>query len=202
METQPQDTHPQDPIDRIALRIEEMRRDSVARGPMRVLHKLFLDFFMGMMRLLASLAEQRRNGTLPEWAPAPMAEQPRAWPADLRPRESGWVEHRYPREACGGRAVYERFEQPEVAKAIAEAPGEKPGIEQPTGASPPRQSRVGKLKADCEPVAVRSRPAHDGYWPRLRGPALVSTGNAGFLRVDSKKWVLPRSDNCVQFVTV
>jgi len=37
---------------------------------MRLLHNLMLDLFMSIFRLLASLAEQTRNGTLPAEAPA------------------------------------------------------------------------------------------------------------------------------------
>src|SRR5271165_1670247 len=122
MTTQAQDTHTQDPIERFTLRMEELRRDSVVRGPMRLLHNLFLDFFMSMFRLLASLAEQRRNGTLPEWAPPAAAEQSRAWPAELRPRESGWVEHRYPRDASGGGEMHAPLERPEMPSEPTEAP--------------------------------------------------------------------------------
>src|SRR5271168_2008100 len=96
MTTQTQDTQTQDPIDRFTLRMEEIRQDSVVRGPMRLLHNLFLDFFMGFFKLLAKLAEQRRNGTLPELAP----EQERVWPP-LRQRESGWAEYQSPYEPCG-----------------------------------------------------------------------------------------------------
>src|SRR5271166_6080235 len=109
MTTQAQDTHPQDPIDRLTLRIEEMRGDSVVRGPARVLHNLFLEFFLAMIRLLASFAEMRRNGTLPVIAPVVATEQPRAWPADLRPRESGWLEYQYAEGA---------FEQPETNERV------------------------------------------------------------------------------------
>src|SRR5271156_3600926 len=100
MATQTQDTHTRDTIRRFALRMAGMRQDSVMRGPMRLLQFLILrlffkDFFAGMSKLLADLAEQRRNGTLPEMTPAVEPEEARAWP-ELRQRKSGWAGYRKP----------------------------------------------------------------------------------------------------------
>src|SRR5271167_838501 len=138
METQTQDTHPQDPIDRLTLCIEELRSMPGVRGQMWLLHLLFLDFFMSMFKMLASLAEMRRNGTLPAVAPAAAPEEPRAWPADLRPRESGWLEHR---------DLHDPWGEPEVTAPIAEAqcemaPREEPGVEQPAGLPPKARVRT------------------------------------------------------------
>ena len=76
----------QDPNYSFSLRIDEMRRECGVYGPARLLHNLFLDFFMSLFKLFANLAEQRRNGMLPEIV-AP--KEPYAWPP-LRQRESGW----------------------------------------------------------------------------------------------------------------
>ena len=126
MATQTRDTHTQDLIKRFALRMAGMRQDSVMRGPMRLLQFLILrlffkDFFAGMSKLLADLAEQRRNGTLPEMAPAVEPEEARAW-SELRQRKSGWAGYRKPEEACGGSAV------PEIAEPIDEVPAAAPRV--------------------------------------------------------------------------
>jgi hypothetical protein len=197
MTTQAQDTHTQDPIERFTLRLEEIRRDSVVRGPMRLVHNLFLDFFMGFFRLLASLAEQRRNGTLPEWVPAAAAE-PRAWPADLRPRESGWAEDRGLYDPWGDSAVHARCER---AETNAEPSCEMPGVEQPAG-PPRRRGRARKCGKESGLALVRPRHAGDCAWPLWRGPGLLWREVAGFLRFDSKKPVLGGGQICVEIVSI
>jgi len=102
MTTQTQDTHPQDPIDRFALYIEGLRRMPVPRGVAGVVHRMFLEFFIALWTMLARFAAQCRNGTLPEVVPAAVPGQSRAWPEELRPRESGWVQERSPDAAGGG----------------------------------------------------------------------------------------------------
>jgi hypothetical protein len=181
MTTQAQDTHTQDPIERFTLRMEELRRNCVVRGPLRLLHNLFLhffikDFFAGMFRLLADLAEKRRNGTLPDIAPvACVPEEARAWPDDLRPRERGGVEKRSLADPWGERTVHEQVEQPETVEPIAEVP----------------QVRVRHVKKSP------ARPQHvDG------GAVVLWTVDDGLLRLDSKKWVLAGLDSCGQFVTI
>jgi len=183
MATHTQDTHPQDPNDRFTLRIEELRSVPVPRGAAGLLHKMFLELFISLLKLLAAFAEQRRNGTLPEMAPASAPEQPRAWPADLRPRESGWVEHRYPEDAYGGGTMRGR-------------------VEQPAGMPSTRRARVRKCTEQSGPASARPRYEDDGRWSWWRGPGLVWIAQAGFLRVDSKKWALAGVDNCVHFVTI
>jgi hypothetical protein len=186
MTTQTQDTHTQDPIERFTLRMEEMRRNCVVRGPMGLLHKLILhfffkDFFAGMFRLLADLAERRRNGTLPEIAPVGEPEQPSAWPvlvqAPGRPRESGRAEYRKLDDPWGEQPEM----PPEINQPIAETePCEKPGIEQP----------------------LRPRQVDNDCWLLWRGPGVLWTADAGFFGVDSKKWVFRGLDNCVHFVAI
>jgi hypothetical protein len=192
MITHTQDTHTQDPIDRFTLRIEEMRRDSHARGPARLVQNLVLGFFMSFMRLLADFAERRRNGTLPEVVPAAAPAQARAWPADLRPRESGWVE-RDLWDPWGNSTTNGPVEQPETIEPIAEVPGEMP---------PPRRARVRILKESSEPASARAQHVDDGCWPPWRKPGLVWTTEAGLWRLFSKKRVFAGVDTCARFVAV
>jgi len=214
MTTHTQDTHPQDPIDRFTLRIEELRRDSVLRGPMRLLHNLFLDFFISMFRQLAGLAEQRRNGTLPEMAQASVRELPSAWPP-LRQRESRWAEYRKLYDPWSDSTTHEQIEQPEMAAPVealqAGAPCEMQVIEQPITPSP-RRARVRKLKvaahsgdATYEHIETSSMwlvaSAEGAFPPPSRGLKAFRPTIAGFLRPDSKKWALGGLDKCVHFVT-
>jgi len=188
METQTQDTHPQDPIDRFALHIEGMRRMSVPRGLARIVHILLVEFFVFLLCWAADIAERRRNGTLPEVAPV-AAREPRAWPADLRPRESGWVEQRGAEAALGGATMQGQFEQPEINEPVVEM----------LAALPPRD-RAGKPKVSSEPAPARPRHVDDGGGARWRGPGIVWITDVGVLRADSKKWVLAGVDTCVHFV--
>jgi hypothetical protein len=168
----------QDPIDRFAIRIEAMRQDSAVRGPMRLVQKLMLDFFMAMLKLLTGLAEQRRNGTLPVVAPVPEPEEPRAWPDDLRPRESGWAERRDLYDPWGDSRVHGQVEPPEMVAPICEVPCEMPPCEIPRVEQPPRPYYA------------------DG------GAGMLCTAEAGFLRLFLKKRVLAGLDFCVHFVTI
>ena len=188
METQPQDTHPQDPIERFALHIEGLRRMPVPRGIARIVHWLLLEFFTYVLRVAAHFAEQRRNGTLPEVAPA-AAREPRAWPADLRPRESGWVEQRGDQLALGG-----------GNRSGHSGAGGDPGCPM-VGAVAGMDSRL-RGNDGIEPAAQAPRHVNHGDWPQSRGPGMVWTTGAGLLRLDSKKWILAMGDSCVHFVTI
>jgi hypothetical protein len=173
-DTHPQDTHPQGPIDRFTLRIEEMRRDVGARGtrgPGGLVQKLVLEFFVSMFRLLAALAERHRNGTLPELAPPSAPEQPRPWPAELRPRESGWAESRNLWDPWGDST------QPEMAE---------PSVEQPAALPLPRRARARKSGKESGLGSARSKREDDGCWALWHGPGLVLSADAGFLRLFSK----------------
>ena len=185
METQLQDTHPQDPIERFALHVEGLRRMPVPRGVAGIVHRLFVEFFIGLWTALAIFAEQRRNGTLAKVVPveAPVPGPSRAWPEGLKPRESGWVEQRSAEAALGGGAMH---------APIAEAPAALPR---------PPQARVRKLKISSGPALARPRHEDDGCWARWRGPGIVWPADVGFLGFDSKKWALAGADTCVPFVT-
>jgi hypothetical protein len=188
MTTQAQDTHPQDPIERFALHVEGLRRMPVPRGLARIVHWLLVAFFAYILKVAADIVEQRRNGTLPEVAPA-----------DLRPRESGWVEQRSAEVALGGRTTHAPIAQPEI---------NEPAVEQPAALPPPRQDRVQKSKISSGPAPARPRHVDDecsqrwGGWPRWRGPGMVGTAEVGALGVCSKKWALAGGDSCVYFVTI
>ena len=199
-------TDPQDPLDRFALGIEEMRSMPVPRGFARLLHNLIADIFTCLLRLFAALAERRRNGTLPDLAPAAAPDQPRAWPPDLRPRDSGWQEHRSPEAAAAGGTMHAQVEQPqtppEITEPTAEPPCQAPVVEQPTALPPPQRAHVRKLKDPSGPALAPPRHADDGRWPQWREPGLLWTTNAGFLRLDSQKPVLAAVDTCVHFVTI
>jgi hypothetical protein len=213
METQTQDTHPQDPIDRFALRLEEMRRDSEARGLARLVQNLILDFFLAMMKLLAGLAEQRRNGTLPAVPePAVAAEGPaRAWPADLRPRESGWAESRDLYDPWGDSPARGQAERPEAIEPTEAlhvgapgeiSPNEPPRVEQPVGLPLPRAARVRSAKDRCEPVQARSQHVDRDWWPVSCGRGLLWTADAGFPKAFSQKWFERPRGSCVFIVTI
>jgi len=169
-------TTTQDPIDPFTLRIEELRRIPRAHGPAGLLHDLFLDLFVRLLRLLASLCEQVRTGTLPDTAPAGAPGPSRVRSPDPRPRPSGSTMHG-------------RFEQPEIKEQIAEPPCRTPAVEQPAGLPLPPRARVRRAKNKSGPAPARPRHVDDGCWPRWCGPGLLWTAEAGFLRFDSKKWV-------------
>jgi hypothetical protein len=200
METHTQDTHPQDPIDRFTLRIEEMRSMRGVYGPARLLHKLFLDFFMSMFRVLASLAEQRRNGTLPETAPTGDPDEPRAWPP-LRARESGWAEYRSLEDPWGDSTTQAPATQPEVTPEI-NGPIAAVQAGAPAALPLPRSARVRKCKKESGPAPARPRHADEGAWPLWRGAGLLWITDAGLLRFFSKKAVLGGADKCVRFVSI
>jgi hypothetical protein len=188
----------QDPIHRFTLRIEELRHVPGLHGLALLVHNLMFALFMSMIRLFAALAKRARAGTLAETAPAPQAgasprptgapDPSRVRPPDLRPRHDG--------------TMHARFEQPEMQEQIAEPPCQMPAIEQTAGLPLPPRARVRKRKESSGPAPSRARHVHDGCWPRWRGPGLLSTADAGFLRLDSKKWVSGGGDSCVQFVTL
>jgi hypothetical protein len=187
----------QDPIDRITLRIEQMRRVPGVHGPAGFVHNLILDFFTCLLRLLAGIAEQVRNGTLPDTAPAGAPDQPRAWPPDPQPRQRGWLKHRSPEAAWGARTMHGPFEQPEMPPEI-----KQPVVEQPTGRPLPRRARLRKLQ---DPT--RQQPRSRSMWTTAVGRDRMDRGyfalrKTGFLRFDSKKWVCGSGDNCVHFVTI
>jgi len=197
MTTQAQDTHPQDPIDAYTLHIEEMRRRPVPSGLAGLVHMLFVEFFTFLFMWMAEIAERNRKGTLPEVAPV-AAHEPRARPADLRPRESGWVQQRNRAAASGGTKMHGQFEQPKI---------NQPAVEQPAALPPPRQDRVQKSKISAGPAPARPRHVDDECsqrcgWPRWRGPGMVWTAEAGFVGFDSKKWALAGADTCDSFVTI
>jgi len=140
---------------------------------------LFVEFFIGLWTALAGFAEHRRNGTLAEVVPVE-ARETRAWPAELRPRDSGWVEHRGVEDASGGATMREQVQQLKMPREIIE-----PIAESPAG-----------------PAFARPLYVHDGCWPRSCGPGVVWTTDIGLLRLDSKKSALAVGDTCVQFVTI
>jgi hypothetical protein len=193
MRTETQDTHPQDPIERFALHVEGLRRMRVPRGLAWIVHRLLVAFFTYLLRVAADIAEQRRNGTLPEMAPVSGPDhQPRAWRSELRPRESGWLEQRSHEAACGG-SVHGPFEQPEIKQPI---------VEQAAALPLPRRARVRKCKGKSGPAPARLRHVDDGGWARWRGPGIVWTAEVGSLGFDSKKWALAGGDSYVHFVTI
>jgi hypothetical protein len=150
----------QDPIDRFTLRIEELRRMPGLRGPARLLHNLFLDLFLSLIRLLASLAEQARAGSLPDTAtasqagesprPARASASPRVWPSDLRPSQSGSLEHRAT-----------------MQEPITEPPCRMPEVEPPTGQ--PRPARVRTANAPSKLAPARPRHEATGPSPPMPG---------------------------------
>ena len=181
-------THTQDPVDRFTLRIEVLCGVPRMHGPAGLVFNLILDLFTSMLRLFASLAEQVRTGQLPEMAPVGAPGQPPIRPPDPRPRHSGWLEHRAPEAVSGDGMKHGLFEQPEINEPIAEAP---------------QVSRI--TRPPCRmPGIEQPLPWHgnDGTWPRWRGPGILWTTEAAFLRFDSKKLVLGRAPNCVHFVTI
>lgn len=115
-------TDVQDPTDRYAPFLEEVRRDGEARAPRygiaRLVHFLFLELVMHVLMLMVRMAKRAQEGKLPEVAPVAGKE---ASPpvVGVQPR-------------C------ERFEQPEVGEPIAEAPCEMPVVEQTAGLAPAR----------------------------------------------------------------
>ena len=112
----------QDPTDRYAPFLEDVRRDGEARAPRygiaRLVHFLFLELVMHVLMLMVRMAKRAQEGKLPEVAPVAGKE---ASPpvVGVQPR-------------C------ERFEQPEVGEPIAEAPCEMPVVEQTAGLAPAR----------------------------------------------------------------
>jgi hypothetical protein len=221
MTTQAQDTHTQDPIERFTLRMEEIRQDSVLRGPMRLLHDMILALFTGMFRVFAKLAEMRRNGTLPEWTPPAAAEQPRAWPAELRPRESGWLDRRdlwdpwsdstrdasgdSTQDASGDSTAQEPIEQPTPVR-----PASRGGLDHRVTPGEDDKKCVVVAQIDETPTVdawgiehpLRRQPVKIGYWPLWRGPGVLWTTDSGFFRLDSQKWVFRGLDNRVHFVSI
>ena len=193
MTTQTQDTHPQDPIDRFALYIEGLRRMPVPRGLARIVHLLLVEFFTFLWAWAAEIAEQRRNGTLPEVVPA-AAREPRAWPAELRPRESGWVEQRSP-EAAGG--------DPGCSMVVAVADmGSRPrgndGVERGNDGvarGNDESERLVRLEFERRAAVASPRQVNRGWGIFHRADVVFS----GF---DSRKWGLAGLDTCVYFITI
>jgi len=207
------------PNDRFTPRIEEMRNPPGVHGPARLVHNVIVDFFIVVFRLLAGLAERHRNGTLPVMAPPSPPDQPRPWPAELRPRESGWRESRDLYDPWGDSTKDGQFEQPEVKEPTEalqvgapcemppceKTPCEKPGVEPPAGLPVPPKARVRKLKV-AEPSA--DARCHDmdasSVWhvALADDAALFRSTIVGFLRIFSKTWVLGGGDQCVENVPV
>jgi len=132
MTTQAQDTHPQDPIDAYTLHIEEMRRRPVPSGLAGLVHLLFVEFFTFLFRWMAEIAERNRKGTLPEVAPV-AAREPRAWPDELSPRESGWLERRGVETAWSGATMHGPLEQPEAPRRQQVVEQPKANVKRRTG---------------------------------------------------------------------
>jgi hypothetical protein len=191
-------TTTQDPICRFTLRIEELRRVPGLHGIALLVHNLMFDVFMSMIRLFAALAKRARAGTLAETAPAPQGgasprptgspDEPRVRPPDPRPRHDG--------------TMHARFEQPEMQEQIAEPPCQMPAVEQPAGLPPPPRARVRSARHKSGPAPARPRHVEHCCWPRWRGPGLLWTAEAGFLRFDSKKWVSASWGSRAHFVTI
>ena len=201
-------TQTQDPTDTYTLRIEMLRRLPRPRGLAGLVHDMFLNFFVRLLTLLATIAKQRPTGPLPDPAPAPQPaasprptappDQPRLPPPDPRPWQSGRPQHRRPETASGGtmHAPSEPPEPPpEITQPIAEPPQLDPIV------PPPRRARLRKLKHPSGPTPARPQPEDNGCWPRRRGADLLCTRDAPFLRFDSKKWLQAAGPNCVHFVT-
>jgi hypothetical protein len=173
----------QDPISRFTSRIEELRHVPGLHGLALLVHNLMFDVFMSMIRLFAALAERARNRTLPDTTPAPHAgasprptaapDQPRVRPPGLRPRRR------------------------HTMHALSEQPDEPPAR-----LPPPPRARVRAAKNKSTPAPARPRHVDDGRSRQPRGPALLWTAGAGFLRFDSKKSVSGAGDSCVYFVTI
>jgi len=196
-------TQTQDPIDTYTLRIEMLRRLPRPRGLAGLVHDMFLNFFVRLLTLLATIANQRPTGTLPDPAPAPQPaasprptappDQPRLPPPDPRPHQTGWPQHRRPKAASAAGTMHAPSEPPEpppeITQPIAEAP--------PVDRSVPPPCRM----PGVEPPAAPPPPMDNCCRPRWRGPRILCTTEAGFLRLDSKKWVSAIGNYCVHFVT-
>jgi len=203
METQPQDTHPQDPIERFALHIEGLRRMPVPRGIARIVHWLLLEFFTYVLRVAAHFAEQRRNGTLPEVVPVAVPGQSRAWPEELRPRESGWMEQRRPEATWEGGTIHSSHSgasgSPGCPTVIAAA-GMVSRLRGNDGVMGLEQQEI--IAPVVERSGAPSRHVDDGGWPRWHGPGMVWTMAVGFWGFDSKKWGFAPGASCVHFVPI
>jgi hypothetical protein len=159
-----------------------------------------------VIRILSSLADIVERGRVARLA----ATAPAAAP-DTPPQQVGRPEHRVTEAACGGGMTHGPREQPEMTGPIAEAPQPArglpppcpmPEVEPPAGLPLPPRARVRKLKESSGPAPALPRHVDDGCWPRWRGPGLLWTAEAGFLRLDSKKWVSGGGDKCAHFVTI
>ena len=189
----------QDPIDRVTLHIKELRRVPGVHGPVRLVRNLILDLFTSLLRLLASLAEQARTGTLPDTAPAPhggASPRPPGAPDSPRVRPPEPLLRQIPEAASRGSMMHGQFEQPEMTHPIAEAPQvgrilpppcRMPEVEPPAGL--PRPARVRTAKNPSGLAPARPRHVDDGTPLPSRGAGIFWTTEAGFLRFDSKKWV-------------
>ena len=184
-------TQTQDPTDPYTLRIERLRRLPRPRGLAGLVHDMFLEFFVRLLTLLASIANQRPTGTLPDPAPAPQQ--------DVSPRPTAPPDQpRLPPP--------DPPEPPPIAEApqvdpIVPPPCRMPGVE-PPAVPPPRRARVRKLKHPSGPTPARPQPVDNCRWPRPRGADPLCTREAALLRFDSKRSVWTRGDSCVHFVTI
>ena len=195
MTTQTQDTHPQDPIDRFTLRIEGLRRMPVPRGVAGVVHLMFVEFFVALWTALARFAERCRNGTLAELAPV-AARESRAWSAELRPRESGWVEQRGAEAGRGGGTSRAPLEQPEIKEPIVKTLV----VERP--AAPPSRVRARQWKVSSGPAPARPQHVDDCCWPRRCGAGLLCATEAVSSKLFLEERALVGVDICVHFVTI
>jgi len=197
-------TQTQDPIDPYTLHIEKLRRLPRPRGLVGLVHDMFLEFFVRLLTLLATIANQRPTGTLPDPAPAPQPaasprptappDLPRLPPPNPRSWPSGRPQHRRPEAASGGTMHAPPEPPPEIKQPIAEPP-------QVDRIVPPPCPMQG-VELPAAPPPARPQHMDDGCRPRWRGPGILWTREAGFLRLDSKKWVCAGGDWCVHFITI
>jgi len=197
MTTHTQDTHPQDPIDRFTLRIEGLRRMPVPRGVAGVVHLMFVEFFIALWKALARFATQCRNGTPPEAVPAAAPGPSRTWPADLRPRESGWVQERSPEVAGSGTSHFTSHFRHSRA-------GGNPGctmVVAAAGMDPRLRGNDGVLGFEQPEIiapVVEAPAARPRGWPQWRELNEVGAASSRF---DSKKSALVAVEMHVVFVT-
>jgi hypothetical protein len=171
-----------------------LRRNSPAHGPARLVHNLICDLFMRLLWLLVSHAEQVGTDRLPDPAPAPQGAHHR----DPRPWQSGRPEHRPPEAASGAGTLHALFEPPEIPPKIKQPIAEAPQLDRIV--RPP--CRMPRVELPAAPPPARPRHMDHGCWPRWRGPGVLWTTQAGFLRLDSKKRVCAGGHYCAHFVTI
>jgi hypothetical protein len=190
----------QDPIEAFRLRIAEYRLVPREAGPSGLFAWLIRALILRMFSNLADVLEQVRADVRAAAARAAAA------PPDApdQPRQSNRPEHRIPEAACGAGVTHEPCEPPEMAEPIAEVPQVGRGLPPPCpmpAVELPR-ARVRSARNKSAPAPARPRHVDDGCWPQWRGPGILSTAEAGFLRFDSKKLVGTGGGTCAHFVTI